>query len=141
MSNQPIAFSRLAKVQNRLNKELGRRLSLHAEITEAQTLLMIEVQNNEGCSQKQLSAALKLDTSALTGILNRISHMVRRYTNKDDRRVYVLHTTAEGEAALEIATPILRELDDSLLDRFGEEKMEEFYEVLAYVSSWSATDG
>ena len=86
----------------------------------------------DGISVSELGERVSLDSSTLTGIIDRMerSSYVERKTNPDDRRSALVFLTPK---AREVAPSILKfadELDASLRQPFSQEEMATFKRVL-----------
>ena len=114
---------------------MDRYLTQNAGVTGAQASALIFLDKNDGCSQKELSRGLGLDTSALTGMIDRLrrKEMVEKLQSESDRRASTIHITEQGRSALGRVIPILRSFNGLLDDKFGEEAMSQFCDVLEFL--------
>ena len=86
----------------------------------------------DGITVGELGARVHLDSSTLTGIIDRMerSGYVERHNNPDDRRSVLVYLTARGG---ELAPQILKfadELDAKLREPFSAREIEDFETVL-----------
>ena len=131
------AFDLLSKVQHQLSLQVDRYLTQEAGVTGAQASALSFLDVNDGCSQKELSVGLGLDTSALTGMVNRLSRkeMVEKHQSLSDKRASTINITPQGQSALSLVHPILQGFNIHLDHEFGEKRMVEFCEVLTFISN------
>jgi DNA-binding MarR family transcriptional regulator len=75
------------------------------------------IAGNAGMSQKALAQLLGIVPSRLVELLDELADrgLVERRDDEDDRRVYALHLTKQGSAALESIARVGREHQDALL--------------------------
>lgn len=79
-----------------------------------------------GLSQQELAAKLGIHPSRLVAILDNLEkrELLERRENPDDRRVYSLHLTKDGEEVLGKIGKLAREHQNALLSALGSEERE-----------------
>lgn len=89
-----------------------------------------------GLSQQELAGRLGIHPSRLVAILDGLEKQgfVERKPNPDDRRLYSLHLTKEGNKALEQIGKIAREHQDALLSALNKEEREALSAMLLRVA-------
>jgi DNA-binding MarR family transcriptional regulator len=77
-----------------------------------------------GLSQQELAGKLKIHPSRLVAILDNLEKrgFLERRPNPDDRRLYSLHLTKEGEEVLGRIGKVAREHQDALLAALNDEE-------------------
>jgi len=89
-----------------------------------------------GLSQQELASMLKMHASRLVGLVDELetSGFVKRQENADDRRIYALHLTNEGQAILGEIGRVAKESQDSLLASLGKEEREQLADLLQRIA-------
>jgi DNA-binding MarR family transcriptional regulator len=90
-----------------------------------QVAATLYVAKNEGCLQKELSRALGLNNSAVTGLATRMETrgLIQRKPCNIDGRATRLYLTDRGREILPEVSPLTAQLNDMLSDDFTEEEM------------------
>ncbi|MEC8428407.1 MAG: MarR family transcriptional regulator [Pseudomonadota bacterium] len=102
--------------------ESGKRLGIPV----TQVAAMLYVAKHEGCLQKDLSQALGLNNSAVTGLAGRMegNELIERKPCELDGRATRLYLSEKGRDILPQIFPLSRELSDRMSEDFSEEEME-----------------
>jgi len=121
----------LGRVMRRVSDYYEHRLSSFG-LTPPQYFVFNALWMGDGISVGELGERVSLDSSTLTGIIDRMerSGYVERRPNPDDRRSVLVFLTAD---ARELGPRILAfadELDSALRQPFSQEEMETFERVL-----------
>lgn len=89
-----------------------------------------------GMSQQELSAKLQIHPSRLVAILDNLENrnFVERRANPEDRRLYSLHLTKDGQEVLERIGKVAREHQDALLSALSREERDELAALLLRVA-------
>jgi DNA-binding MarR family transcriptional regulator len=89
-----------------------------------------------GMSQQELAAKLQIHPSRLVAILDNLEKrgFVQRRANPDDRRLYSLHLTKDGEEILDKIGKVAREHQDALLSALSKEERHELATLLLRVA-------
>jgi DNA-binding MarR family transcriptional regulator len=89
-----------------------------------------------GLSQQELAAKLQIHPSRLVAILDNLEKrgFVERRANPDDRRLYSLHLTKDGEEVLQRIGKVAREHQDALLSTLGREERHELTTLLLRIA-------
>jgi MarR family transcriptional regulator, organic hydroperoxide resistance regulator len=114
----------MAQAQHRLRKTLDAELAALG-ITNAQLPVLFLLEKNPGMMLKDLSAALKINPSAITGLIDRMEEaaLVRRKLSAEDERAFHLFASAEGLAKADAAKPIIARLNAKLTKDFSEREI------------------
>jgi DNA-binding MarR family transcriptional regulator len=85
-----------------------------------------------GLSQQELASKLQIHPSRLVAILDNLEKrgFVERRANPDDRRLYSLYLTKDGEVVLEKIGKVAREHQDALLSALSAEQRDELADLL-----------
>lgn len=88
-----------------------------------------------GCLQKELAAALALNKSAITGLINRMEKngLVTRAVPDNDGRAVVLTATAEGIEKVVALKPMINQLNSAFTDEFSEEEITTVLKFLHFI--------
>ena len=89
-----------------------------------------------GLSQRQLAARLKIHPSRLVAILDELEerNLVQRQEHADDRRLYALHLTAKGRAAVEKISRIADEHRKVVCAALSEKECEQLSGLLKRIA-------
>lgn len=84
--------------------------TLDASVTQLAALMYIEQQ--QGCSQKELAKILDLNKSAITGLITRMESngLVVRMASDEDARAVKLFPTPSGQAKTKQLKPLIDQL-------------------------------
>ena len=117
----------LVELQRRIDRdrrqyELDAWMSLHLGIGQLKTLFFIS--NRGATTTGKLATALKVTTTNVTGIIDRLleKNLITRTGDPDDRRVLVLRTTQQGEALVVELRQKRKERMTEIFSRFTEEE-------------------
>lgn len=115
-----------------MSLQVDRALMQVSGISGPQAGALFYLEKHDGCQQKDMAKGLKLDTSAITGMVERLTKkgLIEKQRSELDKRAFTLHLTQEGRAALAQVQPMLDQFNQHMLDKFGKEKLEHFCEVL-----------
>lgn len=142
MSNERRIVFLLNQAQHQLNLYIDKILRKTADITGAQAAALIYLNKHNGCVQKQLAQGLKLDNSAVTGMVDRLQRkgLIERHRCKLDGRAFTLHLTPLARESLEQVWPIINTHNKQLADKFGEESIESFCNILQYLVDFTSSE-
>ncbi|MEV8017425.1 MarR family winged helix-turn-helix transcriptional regulator [Streptomyces sp. NPDC086554] len=101
-------------------------------LTGPQFAVLTAVDASPGHDQRSMASAVALDTSTMADVARRLENrgLIVRKTAADDGRRKLLYLTAEGERTLRDSHRRARELDQRLLEPFGDERREEVMQLL-----------
>jgi len=122
---RPRLFHLMSLAQHRLLKTTDAAFGEALGVTAAQLGVLFILEKRPGALPKEVSAALGVNKSAITGLIDRMeaAKLVRRQASGDDGRVVHLHATADGLAKSAAARPILARLNARLTDGFSEREI------------------
>ena len=141
MSDTPGELSvqqqRMAVAWRELRRAISRpnfRLKLYGEdvMDTAQLDALDAVADLEACRMSELAAALRVDASTATRVVDRLvtAGLVDRTADPDDGRARKILITREGSALLERIRANARDSLPTILDGFAEAELDEFADLL-----------
>jgi DNA-binding MarR family transcriptional regulator len=103
------AYSRLFQTFTAMLEDVG--------LAPGQYSVLLLIGLNPGLSQMALADAAGIDRSTIVPITNRFAKMgwIRRTRRSEDRRVYSLRLTSQGQSVLDRAHPIIRAHEEQLV--------------------------
>ena len=122
----------LGHARHRVFLRLDQALLERVGITTAQSGALFYLKNNEGCLLSQMGQGLRLDKSAITGLVDRLEKkdMIERRKDPRDRRAIRLHLTRAGRDAAARALPIVKQQNRAIKKGVSPEEIEIFARVL-----------
>ena len=108
-----------------------------AGLTTRQFIIMLAIANEEGVSQTQLVKITGVDRSTLADVVSRLERKELLYRDPAprDSRAYSVRLTPEGRRRVETALPIVKELDDALLENVPAHLRDDWLTVLREMGS------
>lgn len=119
--------------QQQLRNYLKRRLAGEGvRITAAQAAILFILGGSNGQTMSELSQALLVDNSTLTGMIDRLERMgfAARVAHPGDRRAYRIEVSPEGLSEAQKAKKVLQEVNEEIRRDFSPGEMESFKRVL-----------
>jgi len=115
----------LSLAQHRLVKNADTAFGEAIGISATQLGVLFLLQKKPGLMLKDVSDALGINASAITGLIGRMEDggLVRRRPSNDDRRAVHLFATADGLAKATAVRPILARLNARLTEDFNEREI------------------
>jgi MarR family transcriptional regulator, temperature-dependent positive regulator of motility len=103
------------------------------DLTPVQYAALTAIQAFPGLDQATLASAIAHDRVTIGGVIDRLEQkgLVRRKIVKGDKRSRRLHLQPRGEEALKRVTPIVRQLQDIILQGLSERERVVFVELLS----------
>lgn len=94
-------------------------------ITVTQAAALMYIAKHEGCLQKELSAALSLNNSAITGLAVRMERnkLIVRKPCSEDGRASRVHLAEAGRDKLPEIFPLIKELNQQLSSDFSDSEI------------------
>jgi len=126
----------LFKAQNKLRNHLRSRLAATgARITVTQAGILFLLKQRDGRSMTELSRVLSTDSSAITGLVNRLEKLgfIAREAAPKDRRSYFIHITPAGLEEIDKAKGVIRSVNEEIKEGFTAEEVGAFKKVLSGV--------
>ena len=102
------------------------------DLTPRQFAILVAVSQNEGLSQTQLVEKTGIDRSTLADIVRRMMKkgLLQRRRTKDDARAYAVKLTDEGLRVLQRAEPLVKKVDERLLNLLPADRRTSFLKDL-----------
>jgi len=122
----------IGQARHRLFTSLDKALMDTAGVTAAQSGALYYLMDNDGCLLSALSKALKLDKSAITGLVDRLEKkgLASRRTTSNDRRAINIYLTEAGLSAATMCLKVTREYKNAIKEGLSKEEIESFSRVL-----------
>jgi len=123
----------ISKVCQKLIINLQKAFSENGvEVTPMQVMLLFFLQKNDGSSLTQISQGLMLENPTVTGLIDRLEKLgyVKRSDHPNDRRVYLVHITEKGKKVANKALPIVKRLNEQIIEGYSEKEIKGFKKVL-----------
>ena len=132
-----LCFS-LGVAMRRISKAYSEALAEH-DITPPQLILLTCLGDNDGQKPRELAEQVCLDSSSLTGLLDRMEKagLLIRRPDPSDRRSLRIYLTDLGRRRLEKLEPIVTRLQEQIerdfFSGYGDEEVKTFLEMLQRV--------
>ena len=126
----------IRKIVRSVNLESKRIQKIYGvSIPQLLSLIHLKARTDYQSTQKELTEFLQLNSSTVTGIVNRLEKkgLVARLPNKDDRRVTNISLTTKGLELLEKEPDLLQEKLLKNLENIPEEKVGEVKNTLEFL--------
>jgi DNA-binding MarR family transcriptional regulator len=122
----------LGHARHRVYLRLDQAILERAPITSAQSRALFDLQQDDVCLLSQMGQGLKLDKSAITGLVDRLEKkaMIERRNDPRDRRAIRLYLTKAGRDAAAEALPVVKQQNRAIKKGFSPEEIEVFSRVL-----------
>ena len=131
----------LTTAQHTVFQFLNSQLSAY-DITPSQYGVLSCLWTREYATPKQISEILCLETSTISGVLDRMQKkgLVERFVNKEDRREIRVVVTEKGKALQEPIQEIIETVNEVVLRDFSEEEVQRLKENLKIIASGKFTN-
>lgn len=109
----------LGVAMRHMNRIYGEALSEHG-VTPPQLFLLCCLLHEDGQKPRDLAEKVSLDTSSLTGLIDRTerSGFVERQPDPDDRRALRIYLTSKGRELLDQLEPVVERLQERIHREF-----------------------
>ncbi|MBE7366304.1 MarR family winged helix-turn-helix transcriptional regulator [Ramlibacter pallidus] len=106
--------------------------SAAAGVTPVQYAVLQTLTRQPGLDQRSLARAVGFDTSTIGGVLDRLEArgLLTRGLSAQDKRVRLLHLTADGEALVEELTPPMQRTQERILEPLSPAEAREFLRMM-----------
>ena len=121
----PRLFLLLSQAQHRLLKSADATYREALGISGTQLGVLFFLQKNAGALLKDVSEELKINPSAITGLIGRMEEagLVERHPSDDDARSVQIFATEDGLAKAIAARPILARMNARLTEGFDQDEI------------------
>jgi len=101
-------------------------------LSPAQMGILFSLKINNGLSMNQLSQIISIDNAAVTRHIDILEHqgLVKRESDKNDRRKNIIHITDKGAIEADKAKAIARRVNNMIKEGFTDQEIEVFKKVL-----------
>ncbi|MDX2155727.1 MAG: MarR family transcriptional regulator [Hyphomicrobiaceae bacterium] len=105
------------------------------DLTPRQYAVLVTVSQNEGLSQTDLVERTGVDRSTLADIVRRMlkKGLLQRRRTKEDARAYAVRLTEEGWRVLKSCEPVVKRVEDRILQALPLKQREQFLADLATI--------
>jgi MarR family transcriptional regulator, organic hydroperoxide resistance regulator len=130
-------FLLLEIAARRLDREADARLRKTAGVTTAQAAVLFLLARRGERRMSDIGDTLSLNPPAVTGLISRMEALglVVKSASRTDRRSAVVSLTEKGRAMGDAADHILRDLNNELESRLGEEDSDMLHRVLTRLAT------
>lgn len=110
---------RLGSISRKLYRTYNNLYSQQG-VTVGQSFVLFDLLSHEGSSVKDIAARLQLDSSAITGLIDRLAKegLVERVLDPDDRRSLKILLTFRGRELAEQILPLAEDFNRQIKDIF-----------------------
>ncbi|MBN2179983.1 MAG: MarR family transcriptional regulator [Deltaproteobacteria bacterium] len=124
-----LVFTAQQRLRNYLKQALAKE---GIKITPAQTGILALLLENNGRTMTELSQALSIDNSTITGLVDRLENagFLKRQPKAEDRRISLIYITPEGDRETRKAIITLQEVNKEITSGFSTDEIEAFKRVL-----------
>jgi MarR family transcriptional regulator, organic hydroperoxide resistance regulator len=132
--NPPLFCLLIKNTWQKLSRYYNQRLVKY-ELTAPAALLLLEISPDNGESPKSLTAKLDLESSSMTGLLDRLEKkgLIERRRDPHDRRGVLIYLTAGGISARETIKLLVDELDRKLQETLSAEDIKTFRRIASVI--------
>ncbi len=126
----------LTTAQHTVFQFLSSQLSAY-DITPSQYGVLSCLWTREYATPKQISEILCLETSTISGVLDRMQKkgLIERFVNKEDRREIRVVVTEKGKVLQKPIQQIIETVNEVVLKDFSEEEIQRLKEDLRVIAS------
>ena len=119
-------FFLINMAQHRMFKYADTHCEKNLGISVTQTAALMFIAKNEGCLQKDLTQALGLNHSAVTGLIGRMlkNELVKRKACNQDGRATRLFLSETGREKLPDIFPLIQQVNEKLTEDFSEQEID-----------------
>ncbi|MCF3595398.1 MarR family transcriptional regulator [Rhodobacteraceae bacterium LMO-12] len=110
-----------------------RMAEIDAEITPVQYAALTTILENPGVGQSKLAGAIAYDKATIGGVVDRLEAkgLIMRKQSKTDGRARALAITSDGKALLERIKPVVRALQDDILNGLDQSEKSQMMALLS----------
>jgi len=132
MKNNDRLIFLLGQARHRIMTSLDKSLFKAAGITSAQSGALFYLMKNNGCLLRQLSEALMLDSSAITGMVDRLEKkkLIKRQSSTTDRRAINIYITESGHEAATKAFSVVKKYNNAIKKGYSSDEVHVFRSIL-----------
>ena len=136
-------YSKIQLAAHHLKKHADRALTEAADLTTAQSAILVIVRADSSATQKSIANQMGLNESAMTAMVGRLvkNGLLEKTRSSTDRRAWRLSLTDKGtDALMEISSPF-GDINAAIDSVITEEEMEAFSDMLERLNGVMAKQG
>ena len=135
INNPPLFCLLIKNIWQKLARYYNQRLAPY-DLTVPKALLLLEISPDSGENPKSLTAKLDLESSSMTGLLDRLEKkgLVERRRDPADRRGILIFLTPTGIQARQTIQSLVEELDRKLQETLASEDIKAFRRVITAIN-------
>ncbi len=128
-------FFLLNQAQHKMLKFSDKYFSENIGVTSAQMAALFFLDKNDGCLLKELSRGIKLNNSAVTGLVGRMEKagLAERKQCENDGRSFRVYLTDKSRDALIKAYPLLEKSNRIMTENFNKEEIKTVLKFLNHI--------
>lgn len=109
---------------NKTHRKMAKREFQKIDLTEGKPKLLNFINNNPGCSQREIASFCKIEPATATSILSSMEkeNLIYRKRNPNDKRILNVFLTEKGIKAQQKVEKVFLELDEICFDGFSEKE-------------------
>ena len=118
-------FFLINRVQHQIFKHVDQRCEAEMSCSVSQVAAMFYVAKHRDCLVKELAQALGMNNPGVSGLVQRMERndLVKKSPCSLDGRASRLSLTALGQEKLQLATPLIQEMNEVLTEGFSEQEI------------------
>lgn len=126
---------RLSQQSNQVFQDEMKRIG--SDVTSVQFAAMQAIDLHGEMEQSQIAQSIHYDKATIGGVIDRLEKRgwVERKANPKDRRAKLVTLTKEGRQALEVFTPVVKELQDQVVVNLSSEERALFIKLAQKIVS------
>lgn len=128
----------IERTAKRLKRAFQQTLvSLEADLTADQWVILYQVYTEPGLSQQEVGAATAKDKPTVTRIIDKLESkkLLRRAAMKDDRRKFGIYPTSAGERKVEVLLPDVEAFRLAHFDGLNDEDIRTLLRIMDKINS------
>ena len=135
VSSPPLFCLLIKNTWQKLSRYYNQRLAPF-DLTVPKALLLLEISSENGENPKSLATRLDLESSSMTGLLDRLEKrsLIERRPDPNDRRGILIFLTPAGVSARETIKALVNELDRKLQEALPLDDVKNFRRVTTTIS-------
>lgn len=135
-------YMALQKAAHAFKKKADAALLVAADLTTAQSAVLVAIYAEDGATQRSVAHALGLNESAVTAMIRKLidREFIFRERSKSDARAWSLSLTADGEKALKAVTGPFTGLNSSIDEALGTADVKVLGHLLASLTQALSTE-
>jgi DNA-binding MarR family transcriptional regulator len=132
MKNNDRLIFLLGQARLRIMTSLDKALLKTAGITSAQSGALFYLMKSDGCLLRELSQGLMLDSSAITGMVDRLEKkkLIKRQSSTSDRRAINIYLTESGHEAAAKALSVVKKYNNAVKKGYSSDEIHVFSRIL-----------